>query len=136
MPKTTKHLKAHQFKKGQSGNPEGARAHNPVTKALKKLTIETYREVIELIMTGTIKDLEALAKSETAPAVQIGIAMSLAKAIKNGDIHTIERLAERIVGKIPDELNVNRKTTVEVIDKEMLKKAMAEIEADVGYRKI
>lgn len=137
MPRTTKHLKKHNFKPGQSGNPQGARLHDPVTKALSRLTIDTYREVIEVVLTGNLTALKEMAEHPDTPAIQVGVATAFLKAIKTGDYAVIERIAERIVGKIPDVLNVNSNNntnlnaTVTAIDKTALRKAMAESENDV-----
>jgi hypothetical protein len=131
--KSSENLKP--FKKGQSGNPLGAQAHDPAKKALKKLTIESYREVIELVLTGNLTDLKAMAENPSTPAIQVGVATAFMKAIKLGDYSVIERIAERIVGKIPDELNVNSKNINAnlhaQIDKEKLKAALAKLESDV-----
>lgn len=107
MPKTTKHLKVHQFKPGQSGNPEGGRAHNPIRRALRNLTVESYREVINLVCTGNPDALRELIEDPKTSALQVGVGIAFLKAMKAGDYATIERIVERIVGKIPDELNVN-----------------------------
>ncbi len=135
MPKhSTKHLKPHQFKKGApSANPHGARLHNPVTKALKSLTIETYRECIEKVCTGNIAALQDMIKDPSVSALQVGIATAFVKALQAGDYATIERIAERIVGKIPDELNVHSKnlTLHSEIDPEKIKAALAKLESDV-----
>ncbi len=134
MPKSAKHLEKHKFQKGKSGNPRG-RIPNEAIKALRKITIETYREVIEMVLTGKVEDLIALAKHPDTPAIQVGVASSFLKAIKSGDYAVIERLAERIIGKIPDQLNVIQNTTVNTkvtdIDRDALKKAMAELENEV-----
>lgn len=135
MPRDGKHLKAHQFKKGQSGNPEGGRVHNPITKALKNLTVETYREVIEAVCTGNVDNLRRMIEDPKTSALQVGVATAFAKALKAGDYATIERIAERIVGKIPDELkvsssNVNANLNA-TIDKEKLKAALAHLESEV-----
>lgn len=125
-------LKPFHFKKGQSGNPEGGRIQNPVTRALRKLTIDTYREVIELVLTSNIKALKALIENPTTSAVQVGVATAFLKAIKNGDYAVIERIAERIVGKIPDELNVRSKSDTTLnLSKEALKAALKEIEKEL-----
>lgn len=128
-------LAKHTFKKGKSGNPEGARLHNPAIKALTKLTIESYREVIELVMTGNLTDLKEMAEHPKTSALQVGIATSFLKAIKDGDYGVIERIAERIIGKIPDELNVNSKNINAnlntSIDKAKLKAAYEALEKDV-----
>lgn len=123
--------KEHQFKKGKSGNPAGARAHNPITKALKNLTVDTYREIIEVVCTGNLDRLKDIIEDPKTSALQVGIARAFFDAIKKGDYLVIERIAERIVGKIPDELNVvsknlnanlnskpiDRKEVVEIVKK-------------------
>ncbi len=126
-----------RFKKGKSGNPSGGRAHNPATKALRKLTIETYREVIQLVLDGKVQDLKDMAEHSDTPAIQVGIAVAFLKAIKNGDYSVIERIAERIVGRIPEVVTVNQNTnmainaSIKVIDKVALKAAMDELEKEV-----
>jgi hypothetical protein len=128
-----KEAEPYKFKKGRSGNPEGARAHNPVTKALKNLTIETYREVIQLVLTGNVAAIKAMVEHPSTPAIQVGIATAFMKAIKNGDYAVIERIAERIVGKIPDELKVtsNNTSLVGTIDPTKLKAALAKLDEEV-----
>ncbi len=125
--------KAYQFKKGVSGNPEGARAHNPVTKALKNLTIETYREVIEAVCTGNLANLRVIIEDPNTSALQVGVAKAFVNAISSGDYAVIERIAERIVGKIPDELNVvsknlNANVNSKPIDRKEVKDIVAKLE--------
>lgn len=124
-----------QFKKGKVANPEGGRTHNPATRALKNLTVESYREVIELVLTGRVQDLRAMAENPETPAIQVAVATSFLRAIREGDYTIVERIAERLVGKIPDEinlraLNVNANLNAKV-DKDMLKAAMAALDDDV-----
>lgn len=138
MPRTTKHLKNHQFKKGApSANPAGGQLHNPAVRALSKLTVDTYREVIELVLTGKLADLKAMIENPNTPAIQVGVATSFVKAIKAGDYGVIERIAERIVGKIPDVINVNSNNKTDltgrlaVLDYDKLKSQLAKLESDV-----
>lgn len=125
-----------QFKKGNKANPLGGNAHNPALKALKKLTVDTYREVIELVLQGKVDDLKAMAQNPDTPAVQVGIAVSFLKAIKNGDYNVIERIAERIVGKIPDVIHMNSQVTasinaqIKTIDPVALRAAMDKLKQD------
>lgn len=119
-----------QFKPGKSGNPEGARKHNPIRKALKNLTVESYREVIEAVCTGNVAHLQDMVKDPKTSALQVGVAAAVIKAIQVGDYTTIERIAERIVGKIPDELNVKSSNTnlnSAPIDLDQLKAARAKL---------
>lgn len=135
MPRTAKHLKPHHFKKGQSGNPAGGRIQNPITRALKNLTVESYRQVIEAVCTGNVDNLRAMIEDPKTSALQVGVATAFVKAIKAGDYAVIERIAERIVGKIPDELNVHAKNINAnlnaALDPEKVKAALAQLERDV-----
>lgn len=122
-----------RFKKGQSGNPLGGKLHNPAVKALRKITLESFRESIELVMTGNVAELQALVKAPDTPGVQVAIASAFLKAIRDGDYSIVERLAERIVGKIPDELNVksiNANLHTE-LDPEKVKAALEKLQSDV-----
>lgn len=119
--------KATQFKKGQSGNPEGARAHNPAIKALKALTIESFREIIELVMKGNLQSLKSVINDPDTSAVQVGIAKAFLKAIRNGDYTVIEKIAERIVGKIPDQLNI----TSPEFNKKLFDEAQSKFKSDI-----
>lgn len=104
--KGTKNLKP--YKKGQSGNPAGRPKGiiNPIRQALKELTVDTYREVIEVVLTGNFAELQRIIDDPTTSVIQVGVAKAFAKAMKAGDYQTIERIAERIVGKIPDQINL------------------------------
>lgn len=124
-----------QFKPGQSGNPDGARKHDKVTRALRTLTIETYKEVIELVLTENLDGLKTMILDKKTPALQVGVAKAFLMAIHKGDYAVIERIAERIIGKIPDQLqvhsqnmNLNLNAT---LDKELVKAALAKLESDV-----
>lgn len=101
------HLKA-PWKKGQSGNPKGRPkgTTNVIRQALRELTVETYREVIETVLKGNMAALQAIIDDPDTPVIQVGVAKAFMKAMKAGDYATIERIAERIVGKIPDEINL------------------------------
>lgn len=129
------HLKEHRFKAGNKANPQGAKAHNKAILAARRLTLDTYREVIELVLQGNVDDLKAMATDKDTPALQVGIAVAFLKAIKNGDYNVIERIAERIVGKIPDQLNVtaNNNSTLNIgmIDQTKLRAALIELEQNV-----
>lgn len=124
--------KPFMFKKGESGNPLG-RIPNPALKALKNLTIETYREVIELAMTSDLDALDEVIDNPRTPAVQVGVAKALRKAIDNADWNILEQIAARIVGKIPDVVTVNstNNTSLSVIDERKLLEAMKKLESDV-----
>lgn len=126
-----------RWKKGQSGNPEGARKHHPALKALKNLTLDTYRDVIEAVCSGNISLLATMAKGDDPKmsALQVGVARAFYAAIQKGDYEVIERIAQRIVGKIPDELNVvsknlNANVETKPIDRKEVRDVIAKLEKE------
>lgn len=132
MPRTTKHLESTKWKKGQSGNPLGAAKHDPAKRALKQLTLQTYREVIELVLTGNVAALKAMVEHPDTPAIQVGVATSFMKAIKSGDYGIIERIAERIVGEIPKVVKIDSVNNTNLsINPIELKLALEKLEQDV-----
>jgi hypothetical protein len=140
MPKPLPaNARPHCFKKGQSGNPRG-RIPNTAIVALKNITIDTYREVIEIVLRQDISALKELTeRTSGVSALQVGVARAFYKAMKTGDYEIIERIAERIVGKIPDQINLvskNLNANVELpqeskVTKEEIDAAMNELSNEV-----
>lgn len=94
-----------QFKKGQSGNPGGV-PKDPVKAALKKLTVESYRDIVELTLAGNVDQLGEIVKDKTQPALKVAIAAAILTAIRKGDVQTVEKLLERVIGKVPEVVRV------------------------------
>lgn len=103
-PNSLKNLKP--IKKGQIMNPEGARSHDPVKKEIKKFTSKYMTEIIELAVMGNLEGLAKVVKDPNAPAIQVGVAKALHKAISNGDWGTLNDIVARIIGKVPDKVHI------------------------------
>lgn len=84
------------FQKGNNANPLGAAAHNPI----RKITHEIFKDIVELALTSNIEALQAIVKDPKTPSIKVGVATSLVTAIKRGDWQTLERIIERLVGKV------------------------------------
>jgi hypothetical protein len=126
-------------KKGEIRNPKGRPPLSPIQKALRELTVETYRTVIELVVSGNMAELQRMIDDPKISVLQIGVAKAFMKAMKAGDYQTIERIAERIVGKIPDQINlVSKNLNADVtlnaessVTKDEVKAAFDELEREV-----
>lgn len=118
-------------KPGEVLNPKGNT--NTELRRIRQLTVIGYGRVIELAMTSNLTELKALMNDKEATAIELGVVTSLVKAIERGDVDVFERLASRIVGKIPDKIQIEQAITVSVSfdDREKLRATMAKLRADV-----
>jgi hypothetical protein len=94
------------FKKGEVRNPLGAAAHDPIKRAQKKLTNEYFKEVIDAILQGDMDALKRMAEDTTQPALKFGVARSVFYAAKAGNWGVMQNIIERLVGKIPDRIEL------------------------------
>src|SRR5690606_5927921 len=97
-PNSIKNLK--KFKKGQSGNPLGGQLHDPVKRALKKITKETYNEIIEIALTGTPQDLIERILDPSTTVIEKILIEALLKASESGNLDKLEQVLERLIGKV------------------------------------
>lgn len=94
------------WKPGQSGNPEGGRAHDPTTKIMRKLTTEYFKDCIDAAVNGNLSDLVKIAEDPNTPVIKVGIAKCLADAVTKGNWDLLEKIIARLVGKVPDQVDV------------------------------
>ena len=88
-------------KPGEVRNPEGGRAHNPAIRALKNFTHETFREVLEVALTGKPGDLDAIIDDPESTNLEIIVAKAFRDSVDTGSYSLVERIAERLLGKPP-----------------------------------
>lgn len=93
-----------QFKKGQSGNPAGGQAHQLYN--FKRITAAAIKEIIETSSNGDMKMLKEMAMREDIPIAQRIIVKALIKADTNGDFESFNKILERAIGSIKQQLDV------------------------------
>lgn len=109
--KLPKVLEKHIWKKGMpSPNPKGRLPLTKEQRIFRKMSIDLLKEVIELSLVGTRDDLKRMIADPNTIAIQAGFAQTVLDAIQTGDPTWLEKFAERIVGKIPEVINVNNTT--------------------------
>lgn len=97
---------ATRIKKGEVRNPEGARAHNQALKQLKHLTKKELADLTNLIVKGDIDELKLIAsRKRKASVIQVMVAAVCVKVIEKGDMHSLNMLLDRIIGKVKDEVH-------------------------------
>lgn len=105
-PNSLKNLRE-PIQKGEILNPEGARAHNPYLKMLKKLTIEAYKEIIESCASGNIQGLRDIISDPESSVLQVGIAQAFLNSAIKGDWPVFDSITSKVTGKAPEKLEIS-----------------------------
>ena len=96
-----------QFVKGQVANPRGAGAHDKTKLAWKRqITNEIFKDIIDYLLNGNLTHIKDIAESKTDSALRVGVARAILNAAEVGDWTIIESIITRIIGKVPDRVEI------------------------------
>lgn len=87
------------IKKGQVLNPKGGGAVSPQTRAIRKITLDHIEEVAQVILDGNVQGLKDLSSNPEASVLKVWIARAASEGIKRGDMHPLDLILNRILGK-------------------------------------
>jgi len=106
--KKTKEVKPWQFKKGQSGNPNGRPKMKDfdALKELKDMSRAFVETKIAMALQRNIPDLTAIAKSSEAQAIDVAISRIILKSCIEGDHKSLNFLFDRVVGKVIEKTDI------------------------------
>ena len=99
-------LRPYGFKKGQSGNPEGSRLHNPELRAIKRLTNDELIDVCSFMIKGNLDELKTMLDNPKETVLRLMLASVAYKTIVSGDIKGLELFLDRIIGKVKEKTEV------------------------------
>jgi hypothetical protein len=105
-----------RFQPGQVANPLGGKAHNPVVKAIKRMTNDDLADVGSLILAGNKEALKEAIYNPETPNLKLWLCTSALRAIERGDDSTLLALLDRILGKVKDTSEVKQEITINVKD--------------------
>lgn len=89
----------HRFKKGQSGNPDGARAHSPILREVRNLTREELAKVFMATIHARKEELMAIIANPESPMILVNLATALIKDTAKGQTFTLQMMCDRLFGK-------------------------------------
>ena len=90
-----------RWKKGQSGNPSGRPKESITLKELKKYTREHIAEVINRLLELPSAHLQHMSKNPDTPVFEQIVARVLLRCQRVGNFVDIDRMLDRIIGKVP-----------------------------------
>jgi hypothetical protein len=116
MPKGKK-FGGKDWKKGESGNPNGRPPLPPEVKAIRALTHQEIKELGEVILGCNRDDLELIVKNHEATVLRRWIAKVALNGLDHGNMMTLNALLDRIVGSTPKELKVTGNLHAQLMQK-------------------
>jgi hypothetical protein len=106
--KKTKEVKPWQFKKGQSGNPNGRPKMKDfeALKELKDMSRAFVETKIAMALQRNIPQLTAISKSDEAQAIDVAISRIILRSCIEGDHKSLNFLFDRVVGKVIEKTDI------------------------------
>lgn len=102
------------FQKGHVANPKGGGALSPEVRAIRKITLEHIEEVADLILDNNLEKLKALASNPETSVLKVWIAKAAATGIQKGDLHSLDAILNRVLGKPKERHEVTGKDGEEI----------------------
>jgi len=95
-----------RFKKGSCPNPGGRPKLDPEIKAIRQLTKDQFKELANLLLSGTFEDLQRILDKQETTALTGWMVRVIVQGWEKGDYRTLDELLDRLIGKVPNELEV------------------------------
>jgi hypothetical protein len=124
-------VRGRPIQKGQVLNPLGRKAHNPALQAVRKMGRDELAELGKSLFGKTRADVEKMARDPATPILQQIILMQLVNASK-GSGNAFDRILDRIVGKVQDDIKVSADIDVKVSSDQMAAMATAALKRSKG----
>lgn len=88
-----------QFRKGKSGNPDGARKHDPVLRVIRGLTYLQLGTIVDCLFGATESEIRAITEDNSYPIFVQIIAKAILKSLDENNMDVVEKLMDRMLGK-------------------------------------
>lgn len=103
------------FEPGICPNPNGRPPITPEVKALRGLTHEHIKDVMDLLVDQEFEKLREMAKDTSLPALKLLYIRAVLRAVETGDLANIEIVLNRVLGKPKERIEHSGAITLESI---------------------
>jgi len=113
MPIKNEHL--NQFKKGESGNPNGRPRKYVSLLKEQGYKLSEINDSIQAMMSMTIEELKAVWDNPQATVLEKTVAHAMRKSLEKGRLYSLETLLTRVYGKPKEQMDINTDNKVEIV---------------------
>jgi hypothetical protein len=105
--------KEYAFRKGEVHNPEGI--NNKEKRMLTLMTREEHTAVVNMLLKSTVAELKTIVKDPNTPTIQAMVAALIARVIFKGDTVAYDKLLDRLIGPVKQEMHFTGAQAPQVI---------------------
>lgn len=105
------------IKHGQVLNPLGRPRVPEIMRAVRTMTQQEVAEVGSMLLERTLKELRAIHADPLTSAFKAVFAKAIVRAYENADMGPVDRLLDRIIGRVKDTPDVEMKRFIEKLEK-------------------
>ena len=104
-----------QFKKGQSGNPNGAPKKYVSLLRDAGYKLSEINDTIQVMMAMDLDELKSVFDNHKATILEKTIANAMRKSLQKGSLYSLETLLTRVYGKPKEQMDIKSDNKIEVI---------------------
>ena len=103
------------MEEGQSGNPKGGSRKASALAGLKQLTSVELAEIVNILIRGDMRALRRFARKPDISGLQYAIAQCWIRMCDEGDMATLDKFLDRLIGKVTDKVQVENNSPQVII---------------------
>ena len=105
----------HQFKKGESGNPNGRPRKYVSLLKEQGYKLSEINDTIQVMMSMDMQELNEVYKNPKATVLEKTIANAMNKSLQKGSLYSLDTLLSRVYGKPKEQMDIQQDTKIEVV---------------------
>lgn len=92
--------------KGKKLNPKPMTEEQRLKISLKNLTVQELKDMASMLLRGNYDDLKILAEDPSTSTLQVMLASTCVKIIAKGDMHALNLMLDRLIGKVKQKIEI------------------------------